>query len=214
MFGFVSVIIGLLANKSRGAWLTCLALCPIVSWEYIKRDSKKLTVFALLIVSFFGFIALNPTYNQRFRSITNTTTDISNADRIWSWKSTKNMITDNPILGVGFDQFRPVYIAKYKFPQEGQNLVHTHNNFLQILAETGIVGLVGLIYMLGYFLWRSFKDYFKNKNPYDLLICSTIIGYLIIFGQIEYTLDNSSGMRMFWFLIASLLKLKYFEEQE
>ena len=54
----------------------------------------------------------------------------------------------------------------------------------------------------------TFRNWLKDKNPYDLCVCGTLIGYVFIFGQIEYTLDNSSGMRILWFVIAILLQLK------
>ena len=75
-------------------------------------------------------------------------------------------------------------------------------------AEDGSLGLVGLIYFIGYFIVKSFRNWMKNRNPYDLLVIILVLGYLCLFGQIELTLDNSSGMRIFWFLLAILMKMK------
>ena len=40
------------------------------------------------------------------------------------------------------------------------------------------------------------------------------LGYVFIFGQVEYTLDLSSGVRIFWFLEASALGLYQLENQK
>ena len=84
----------------------------------------------------------------------------------------------------------------------------TDNNFFHLLAETGIIGFLGLLYWLSYFLCASLKAYHKKKNPYDLLIFTTVLSYVVLFGQVEYTLDMSANMRIFWFLLGCLLQLK------
>lgn len=208
LFTAFSVLIGLLANKSRGSWLTELVVVPAAGWYYIRHSLKYAVIFLLAAGCFIGYMANNKLYVSRFLSTANMTTDHSNADRIWAWKSAKNMVADHPVFGVGLGQFRENYIAKYKYKQETQNLVHSHNNFIQITAECGITGLVGLLYFVGYFLFASLRHWSKGRSPYDLMVFTTVLGFLALFGQIEYTLDNSSGMRIFWFLLALLLQMK------
>ena len=123
------------------------------------------------------------------------------------------MIKDHPATGVGPEQFQKHYVKKYKFKQERQGLVHTHNNFIHVTVESGVIGLAGLLYFIGYFLYKSMSNYRKQPNPYDLLIFTTVFGYLCLFGQIEYSLNNSSTVRIMWFLLAVLLKLKETERQ-
>jgi O-antigen ligase len=154
-----------------------------------------------------GFMLSSPHYVQRIRSITNITTDRSNRDRILVWKSARKMVRDHPVTGVGMERFRQHY-KKYRYKQEKQRLGHTHNNFIHVAVENGIVGLAGLLYFLGYYLYISFRNYCKNNNPYDILVFTTCLGYICIFGQIDHTLGISTGMRMMWFLHAVLLQLK------
>ena len=212
-FAAVSVLVGLLCNKSRGAWLTELIVVPVATFRYLKQNKKYLAVVLAVFLGVAGFMASSPQYVARVKSITNTTTDGSNADRIWAWKAAINMIRDYPVTGVGLERF-PEYYKKYRFKQERQNLPHTHNNFVQITVENGIIGLAGLIYFIGFYLYTSFRNYRKNKNPYDILIFTICLGYFCIFGQIDYTLGMSNGMRMMWFLLAVLLKMKETEGQQ
>ena len=214
VFSVIAVLAGLLANKSRGAWLTELFVVPVAVGRYLLHSLKYTVIFFLITGCFIGYMATNRIYVARFRSITNITTDHSNGDRIWLWRSSQKMFQDHLIAGVGLGQFREHYIANYKYKQETQNLMHSHNNFVQTAAECGMIGLAGFLYFVGYFLFTSFKNWKRDKNPYDILIFTTVLGFIVLFGQIEYTLDNSSGMRIFWFLLALLLQMKENDRDE
>ena len=203
----VSAIVGLLCNKGRGAWLTELVVVPVAAFRYLKHNKKKLVAAIVIFVGIAGFMLSNPYYVQRVQSITNTKTDHSNVDRILGWKSAAAMIRDHPIAGVGQGRFKAHY-KKYKSKQEKHNLTHAHNNFIQVSVENGIIGLVGFMCFVLFYLYTSLRNYCKNKNPYDILVFTTVLGYLCLFGQIEYSLGYGTGIRIMWFLLAMLLKLK------
>ena len=209
----IGMIVGLLSNKSRGAWLTELIVVPISAFRYLKQNRKYLIIFCLVVLGTVGYMATNPQLVQRVYSIANTTTDHSNADRIWSWKSAKLMVRDYPITGVGLGQFYTNYVEGYKYEEESQTLPHTHNNFIEIAVETGLIGFIGLLYFVGYYLYTSWHNYCQNHNPYDLLIFTIFLGHICVFGQIDYTLWHWAGMQpIMWYLMAILLQLKRTEE--
>ncbi len=55
---------------------------------------------------------------------------------------------------------------------------------------------------------KSLKHYVKTRNPYDLSILVGLISYLFLFGSIDYTWGNSSGIRMFWIVMGIMIQLK------
>lgn len=211
-FAVVGAIVGLLCNKSRSAWLTGLVVVPLAAFRYLKQNKKCLAAVLVVILGIASFMLSSRYYVQRVQSITNTTTDRSNADRIWVWKSATAMVQDHPVTGVGQGRFRAHY-KKYKYKQEKQNLTHTHNNFVQVSVENGMIGLAGFLYFVLFYLYISLRNYRKNKNPYDILIFTTFFGYICLFGQIDYSLGSSAGIRVLWFLLAVLLKLKETENR-
>lgn len=208
------LLIGLWSNKSRSTWLFIpITLMPIF-WQYIRKNSKQLMVVLLVVVLAGGAVMVNPIYRNRLLSIGNVTTDRSNADRLEAWKSSVEMFKDHPVTGVGIGQWRKEYREKYKSDKDTQGLVHAHNNELQLAAEAGTIGLLGFLYFCLSAIVESFKAWRKDENPYDLIIFSIFLGYIVLFGQIEYVLDNSSGMRIMWFLVASLLLIKESERSK
>ena len=87
-----------------------------------------------------------------------------------------NMFKDNPFLGHGPKMFRVLCKEKkYKVSIEAC-LTHPHNFYVQLLAETGIVGFLFLFSALIYVFYiaiRQFKSIiFKQKRPLtDYQVC-------------------------------------------
>lgn len=200
-------IIGVFAGKSRGAWLTLAIVLPLVSYSYIIK-SKKAIAGALIVCLIIGSVfAVSDTYRNRLVSTINITTDYSNIDRLLIWESTANMVKDYPFFGVGLDQFKKVYDAEYKNPKHKQNLPHTHNNMVQIAAESGLVGLFGFLYLACYIFFKNFNEWRKTKNPYSLMIWGAWLGFMT-FGMFDLTIDHSAITKAMWFLFGCILVFK------
>ena len=199
---------GMYGNQSRGSWLFNMIMVPIVSLPYIlKRFGCVVAVLVVLGGVVWGF-STQPQYVARFESITNTTTDASNLGRFDVWISSINMFKDHPVTGVGIGQWRTIYEASYRLPTENQHLYHAHNNFIQLLGEVGLLGLLGVLIFYGSIVVDNFVVWFKKRDPYSLCAMIAVICYVFVFGQVEYTLDNSSGMRIMYFMLATMLQLR------
>ena len=199
---------GMYGNQSRGSWLFNMILIPIVSLPYlIKRFVYVLAVLAALGGVIWGF-STQPQYVARFESITNTTTDGSNLGRFEVWTSSINMFKDYPAIGVGIGQWRTKYEESYRLPSENQHLYHAHNNFIQLLSEVGILGLLGVLIFYGYMVIDNAKIWYRRRDPYSLCAMIAVFSYVFVFGQIEYTLDNSSGIRLMYFILGTMLQLR------
>ena len=199
---------GMYGNQSRGSWLFNMIMVPIVSLPYVmKRFIHVVAVLAVLGGVIWGF-STQPQYVARFESITNTTTDGSNLGRFEVWTSAINMFKDYPAIGVGIGQWRTKYEESYRLPSENQHLYHAHNNFIQLLSEVGILGLLGVLIFYGYIVIDNVKIWYRRRDPYSLCAMIAVFSYVFVFGQIEYTLDNSSGIRLMYFILGTMLQLR------
>lgn len=83
--------------------------------------------------------------------------------RINVWTGAINAWKNNPIFGTGVETFAFAY---YKYKPIGQNLTSewnflynkAHNEYLNYLATTGIIGLGSYLVMIGTFLFLSIKN--------------------------------------------------------
>lgn len=197
---------GLLAGKSRGAWLTLLIMLPVVGYTYMLKNKKVLIGFLITLLAVGGFFATSESFKQRLVSTTNVTTDMSNVERLNMWQGAINMALDHPVLGVGLGGFEDNYNNIYK-PEGAKDSIHCHNNILEIFAESGLVGLFGFLYLACYIFFKNFNEWRKTKNPYSLMIWGAWLGFMS-FGMFDLTIDHSAITKAMWFLFGCILVFK------
>lgn len=201
------LLVGAVAGRSRGLWLTLLLALPFVGYKYLLENKKYLMVAVSVIVVLFGVFWTTPKLKNRVISITNVTTNKSNIGRLSVWESSINMIKDHPVTGVGLRQFKKQYDQKYDLKRVKFNLPHSHNNFLQIFAEAGVIGFLGFLSFTVFVLWSNLIDWIKNRNPYSLMLFALWAGFTG-FGLIDATIYGSSASKTIWLMTGFLLALK------
>lgn len=203
---FLISFTGLLLNGTRGAWLAIAVTLPLVTVLY-DRSIKKIL---FLVVFAFGTSLVffnSPQLQNRAESITSTTLQ-SNTERLLMWNSAYEMFKDHPVLGVGIGQYSSKYLNEYKSPEAKEKQNHCHNNFLQMLAENGLVGFIGFCLLFGYILLSSLKKAFFKCSPYYVLIFGSTLA-LLLQGFTEYNFGNSAVIKYYWATLACLLVLAH-----
>ena len=179
----------------------------LLDWKQ-KRQTLVVTIVLFLIAFAIGtsLVFLNsPQLQNRAESITSTTLQ-SNTERVLMWQSAYEMFKDHPVLGVGLGQYAPKYLNEYKSPQAKERQNHSHNNFLQMLAENGIVGFLGFVLLFGYLLLSSFRNSVRKLSPYHVLIFGCTLAF-ILQGFTEYNFGNSAVIKYYWGTLGCLLVL-------
>ena len=104
--------------------------------------------------------------------------------RLLIWRISYNMFKDNPVTGIGFGNYSHKYMDYQAdfFKDEGNvekysmiagNVNHAHNEFIQLLVETGIIGFALFLAIIFYIYYHSLSLLFSKKlNKEDALILS------------------------------------------
>ena len=211
VFSLFCILLGMWGNQSRGSWLFNGINGALITLRYCFVNIRYVLVLFVAVVGVGYAFTTHQAYIARFESTFNTTTDGSNLGRIYVWEADKQMIIDHPVTGIGPGLWQKTYREHYKLKQETQDLGHSHNNLLQIASESGLLGLVGFLGFSIFMFCKSLKHYVKTRNPYDLSILVGLISYLFLFGSVDYTWGNSSGIRMFWIVMGIMIQLKEIE---
>jgi len=90
--------------------------------------------------------------------------DAATSNRIDLWKTAWNMYTHHWINGIGPRCFRDAYrdYAKKDYSFYKTSQTHPHMMLMEILAESGSIGLAGYLLFL-FLLWRNTRRYFDDK---------------------------------------------------
>ena len=158
----VTVITGLalFASYSRGAWIGSLAAAAIMLTFWPRRRWQGITLAAVIltILMFLSGVGWLPQGAvERLASITEfakasdmrgveiTTSHFSVIERIAHWQAAVSMAKAHPWLGVGLGNFEVAY-QDFRLVNWQYGLGHAHNIYLNVAAETGMIGLAAYLY--------------------------------------------------------------------
>ncbi len=167
--------------------------------QELRRATITLPVLALAVMTISYLVS--PTVQERVsRTLTIAQGAESSVDYALSWrlpifKASINMLKENPVNGVGVRAF-PVAYPNYAPADDyhvlkhtdGTGATHAHNIVLEVMADTGGIGLAGLI--IGFVLaWRAWRGMLPANQqeafPYVLalvLILFPLNSHFAIYG--------------------------------
>lgn len=209
--GIVSILLVIPASRSRAAWLSVI-LSSVVLLEYrysILRQVfnkvskvKKLGIAVMMVIIMVA--GLYGAYHLKKGS---------SDGRLFIWHVSGKIISDNPLTGVGFDRFKAHYMdyqALYfnNHSESANSLVadnsyYAFNEFIQILVEEGLLGIVLLLTII-VFIFRT-----KTQDPYrhiQSIIMAGLMG-IAVFAFFSYPMQILPIKLVLVVLIASLATL-------
>jgi O-antigen ligase len=118
------------------------------------------------------------------------------SDRAFLVDAGLKMIQDRPLTGVGINAFRPAYplYAQLKPHGHRDKPTHAHNIYLELTAETGLIGLSGLLLAIA-LGWRWFalacQERQRMAAPYAatlLVMLFPLTTHTVLFAAFYFTL--------------------------
>lgn len=206
---FMSVFV-VLSGSRRAIIFVVVSMAMMVFLKY-KHDYKKLLKIGaagiasliLFYVLITGVPALYKIIGIRFQHVFDfiagrpITYEFSIPKRVYMFNLGMEMFKKRPILGYGVNNYR-VLLYEAKGWQ-----TYSHNNFIEIVVGTGILGAIGYYGMFAVVLWKLRKA----KTPYQCLFLSWLTASLAVEGiavqyysklfHIIFLLSASAGAQSF-----------------
>ena len=164
----VALLVGtvVLWAGARAGWVMFGLVILISGWQVLGRKRLLLFFFAstlVLLLSYFASPELRARFERTETALAGETGGVDHAlsGRISIWKTALKITADHPVNGVGVRNFRDVYkqYADKDDPfisADQQGAYHAHHWLLEVLSETGVIGL--LCWMAGFFaMWRAWQ---------------------------------------------------------
>jgi O-antigen ligase len=174
-FSFALILGAVMIAGMRAGWLTMALVLATYMALMLKRENRELrrTIFTIpalavivLAVSYFS----SPLFHQRinmahdFVTGSDLSVDASSMERIPIFENALKMYREHPVNGVGIRAFSKAYMD-YAEPDDilvmksggVSGAKHAHNILLEVMADTGTIGLLGMLAALVFLVYHRRK---------------------------------------------------------
>ena len=196
----------LIVTIARGAWLGFIAaVCFLGTLE-----NKKILYVTVAFLLILGILIphLIETPNNilgRLKSIF-VFSDPSSLDRKAIWHVAIQMIKERPLFGQGLSTFMGNFA---RFGKDYYHLQHgiipyAHNCYLQIAAESGVVGLLSFLMVIGAFFSHTIISLRKIKDKFYHTVLSGISAGIIVtlvHSAVDTNLYSLQLSVLFWIML-------------
>ena len=205
LIGFLlAIMIGaLLLSGSRGGIVSFACgiffLLGLISTRRLLRK-RAVVVLVLLVFSVGAAVFIgHDLIISRFHTLTQLEQEQSFLLRQQVWADTLHIFRDFPVFGSGFGTFSHIF-PQYQTFSSGLTFFYAENDYLQLLAETGVIGtllvvLIGIIYF--YTTLRAWK---QRRSRWSIIFGASgvsAIFSLLVHSSIDFNLHIPSNALLF-----------------
>jgi putative inorganic carbon (HCO3(-)) transporter len=191
---------------SRGAYIAVLVSVLVLG---VVKDRKLLLVLGLFLLTWQTVV---PTaVRERVNMTENSSGQLESSaqSRVDLWENAEKSIIRSPIVGNGF--------ATFQLGEHIDNLKDTHNWYVKVMVETGIIGLIIAFILLQQLLAVSYRLFKRATDPLYrglglglvLATCSCIVANC--FGDRWTYLEITA---LLWVLVAAAIRAMLLTESE
>ena len=206
-YGLVAItIFAAMYTFSRGAYAAILVGLFVLG---ALKDRKLLILGAVFLLTWQAIVPTAVRQRVTMTENSNGKLEDSANERVKLWEAAEISILNNPIFGTGF--------GTYQLSSHVDNLRDTHNWYLKVMVETGIIGMIIVVLMLQQMLALTYRLFKRPDDPlYQglglglfLAICACIVANC--FGD-RWTYLEITGM--LWVLVGVAIRATYLAETE
>jgi O-antigen ligase len=166
----------LMYSFSRGGYVALL-----VGWLFLGL-AKQRTLLALLLVFLGTWTAIVPpavqqrvmmSYDEQNQSV-----DHSAQTRISLWQDAISLVSENPAVGTGYDTYAYMQRQQRTDGVAGY-YADTHNIYLKILVENGVLGLLLFLLLVISMFWKGLVYSRHLQDPFFASLALGFAGWVI-----------------------------------
>lgn len=205
------MIVNLILTSSRGGYGALIVMLVVILWSYRTHSESLRRLFVLggagILIGFLvlqaiaAFEVTTPgTLADTFLGhVTNVTSGAAVEERLETFDRAFDAWQTHPLLGVGVGGYGP-YSAVYPDVEPAIGWAIVNNEPLELLAETGIIGLGSMLAFLLSLLWIGLKERLDEVEPIRIAAFAAVIGIII-----QYQTFSTLYIMHIWFVIGLLL---------
>ncbi|HEY2170113.1 MAG TPA: O-antigen ligase family protein [Candidatus Angelobacter sp.] len=194
--------IALLLTQSRGGLLAFVAIL-LMHVYFSARDRKtRMRRVALVLIACLVATAVAGFFFQRLGEID----DFTTVSRLAIWGGAFTVFARSPWLGTGFGNLRGLMGGLLNLPDGWTG--DAHNLYLELLAETGLIGFVAFSVLIILALRTALRQLRRTENSFNKMIVLAIFAAIcgvLVHGTVDYLFHTTPQVTALFFLVLGLL---------
>lgn len=189
-------------------WVPMLVACAAITF----LRSRQLFLVVLLLVGL--YVGLN--YDFFYRTVYVANVDEGGLERLNLWRMNLAHVANHPLFGMG-----PAGYAVYNMTYHPEDARSTHNNYFDVLAQTGVVGFAAFLWLFATFLRtglstsrvlagrRNFEEAFSNAVLGGCVgvVVAMMLGDWVLPFAYNSTIGGFDHASYTWVLVGGLMSL-------
>lgn len=214
------LFLALIFSGSRGGMLSvscgvgCLGILAY-SRRLLRRWVKVLVACVALIFLLTIFVRPEAVL-RRFSALTTTSVENTWKDRVAVWQDSASIVSDFPILGSGVGTFRYVFQRYQTFPSE-MWFTHAENDYVQVCAEAGILGIVIVGWGAVAYGTATFRAWKQQRSRWAIAVGAGGLGALCsmaVHSAGDFNLHIPSNALVFTVIAGITYTIAHFQREE
>lgn len=198
LYGFFSLImaVSLFLSLSRAGIISFFAgiivFALFLSWDKFRGKKRWvfLSFFIFTLFSYLLYLGIDPIIDRFYK------TDISSEARLTVWSGTWNAFKDFYFTGSGLGTF--INIFPLYSPEDMRVIYdHAHNDYLEFLLETGIIGTAFLFFFIFSFIRCMTRGKWWWETGVIRMSILSSIATMVIHSIFDFNLHIPSNALMF-----------------
>jgi putative inorganic carbon (HCO3(-)) transporter len=149
-----TTILATMYTFSRGSYLALLVSIAALA---ILKDRKLLIVLGVFLFTWQVVVPTAVTERVKMTQSSNGRLEASAQERVDLWTAAQSEFLSSPVVGIGFGAFQ--------LGTHTDNLKDTHNWYVKVAVETGVIGLVFAMMLIQQMLSLGYRLFKKATDP-------------------------------------------------
>jgi putative inorganic carbon (HCO3(-)) transporter len=231
--GVLAAVVCIFLAGSRSGWLSLFASFAVfgVLSVYSRRVRVPPRILAVLLVMGAMLVLLfsmpNPFFKPKYNIFKRVFSATQIEARLYAWSIARDMFVKHPLLGMGYGNFNVKFweyvdMAEKRAPTKMSERVlssarglspgHAHNEYVEVLAESGLAGFAAFLWLIGACVRKSYRRLRSREAgaaPEQAVVTLCLLcGFLalLIDSFFSFPLHLPCSALIFWLLVAFLAR--------
>jgi putative inorganic carbon (HCO3(-)) transporter len=154
-YGLIAItLFATMYTFSRASYIAVLITTVILG---ILKDRKLVLLMLAFVLTWQTVVPVAVTERINMTENSNGQLELSAGSRVTLWEEAESSFLSNPVLGTGF--------ATYQYGTHAYYLQDTHNWYVKVIVETGLVGMALVVLLLQQALSMAFGLFRRGTDP-------------------------------------------------